>query len=351
VSPEPIDLRSDVVAQPTDTMRDATRDARLGAYLDTEDPTVAQLERECAALFGKEAGLFLPSATMANLIACMHYCRPAEQAIVDQDAHVYRNEFAGMTRAGGILPRVVPRAGAVPVADAVRNVVARRNAAEYPARLLWIENTHNVGGGAVATPSEIAELRQVVEGHEIAIHVDGARIFNAAVALGLAVDQLANGVDSVSVGFNKGMACPIGCVLVGSAALIEGATALRRMLGGRFTKGGIAAAACLVALETMVDRLADDHQAAQQLGRAIEETPGLRLESPVVTNIVRFDTSEIGPAPQFADRLREHGVLAGAVGETVIRIVTHHHITPEATQRAIDALRHAAMAQAPALAN
>jgi threonine aldolase len=336
-------------------MRAAMGNAELGAYLDSEDPTVARLEAACAELFGKEAALFVPSATMANLIACMHYCRPGEQAIVDRDAHVYRNEFAGLTRAGGVLPRVVAREQAMPSLSEVRGALARRNAAEYPVRLVWIENSHNVGGGAVATQWEMAELRGIVEGQNVAVHVDGARLFNAATALGLPVATLVERVDSISVGFNKGLACPAGCVLVGSAALIESARDLRRMLGGRLTKAGVLAAACLVALDTMLERLADDHAVARQFAAAVETIPGLRLESPVITNIVRFDCGELCPAQQFVAALAENGVRMGAVGETVIRAVTHHHITPETMTNAIDAVRATSSifsrASAPALAS
>lgn len=334
-----IDMRSDVVAQPTQLMRDAMGNAELGAYLDSEDPTVARLEAACTALFGKEAALFLPSATMANLIACMHYCRPGEQAIVDQDAHVYRNEFAGMTRAGGILPRVVSRVQATPSLDEVRRAIARRNAAEYPVRLVWIENTHNVAGGAVASPLELAELRDVLDGQDVVVHMDGARVFNAATALGVPVSALVKDVDSISVGFNKGLACPAGCVLVGGTALIESARELRRMLGGRLTKAGVLAAACLVALDTMVERLAEDHAVARQLAAAVGTIPGLRIESPVVTNIVRFDCGELCPAQLFVAGLAENGVRVGAVGETIIRAVTHHHISPETMSRANEVIR------------
>jgi threonine aldolase len=236
----------------------------------------------------------------------------------------------------------------------VRGALARRNAAEYPVRLVWLENTHNVGGGAVATPREMAELRGLVADQGVAVHVDGARVFNAAAALGLPVAALVEHVDSISVGFNKGLACPAGCVLVGSAALIESARDLRRMLGGRLTKAGVLAAACLVALDTMVARLADDHAVARQFAAAVETIPGLRLESPVATNIIRFDCGYLAPASRFVAALAEQGVRAGAVGETVIRAVTHHHITPETMTDAIAALRATASTfardPAPALA-
>lgn len=337
-----IDMRSDVVTQPTDAMRDAMRDARLGAYLDTEDPTTAELEARTAQLFGKPAGLLVPSATMANLIACLHYCGPGEQALVDTDVHLYRNEFAGMARVGGILPRVVRRSNALPNVEDVTRAVSARAAAEYPIRLLWVENTHNVGGGAVSSPSEIGGLRNVVARHSIKIHMDGARVFNAATALGVPVSRVSEYVDSVSVGFNKALSCPAGCVLVGDEDLIAHAKELRRMLGGRLTKSGVIAAACLVALDTTANDLEKDHRAATALGNAIEATVGLKLESPVTTNIVRFDTSSLAPAGAFVKELEVRGLRVGAVGPNVIRAVTHRHIGAAEVELAITAIRDAA---------
>jgi len=179
----------------------------------------------------------------------------------------------------------------------------------------------------------------VTQARGIPIHVDGARIFNAAVALGIPVAELAAPVDSLSVGFDKGLACPVGCLLVGSRALIDAAVPLRRMLGGRLLKAGVVAAACIVALRSMVDRLADDHATAQQLAAGIEAIPGLRLQSPVVTNIVRFDTSQICPAKELVSALAQAGVRVGAVGPAIIRAVTHHHINPELVDRALDVLQ------------
>lgn len=339
---ELIDLRSDTVTKPTEEMRDAMHKARIGAFTDQDDPTVAELESLGAKEFGKEASLFLPSVTMANLIACMCYGRPGDQVVVDVDAHVYRNEVSSMTRVAGLMPRVVPRMGALPDIDAVSRALSYRSGGATPISLLWIENTHNVAGGAIADQEGLAAIRAITHDRGIPVHVDGARIFDAVVALGVSPVELAAEVDSLSVGFTKGLACPIGSLLVGSRALIDAALPLRRMLGGRLLKAGVVAAACIVAIRSMVNRLAEDHAAARRLGTAIEAIPGLRLDTPVVTNIVRFDTSEICPAQQFVDVLAAEGVLVGAVGYSVIRAVTHRHFTPEKVERAIDILSIAA---------
>lgn len=343
-----IDLRSDLVSQPTEAMRVAMRNAELGAYVDGDDPTVTKLEHLGAQRLGKEAALFLPSATMGNLIACLEHAKPGDQVLLDEDAHVYRNEVSGISRLSGLLPRVLPRVGAAPDLDAVVRAIKYRESRDTPIKLLWLENTHNVGGGAVVDPKTVRALRAITRDRDIAIHVDGARLFNAAIALGIPPSVLVADVDSVSLGFNKGLACPIGCLLVGSRRLINPGIQLRRMLGGRQVKAGVVAAACLVALDSMVDRLAEDHATARRLGAGIQEIPGLQLESPVVTNIVRFDTGTLSTAQQFADALAARGVLVGVVAPTVIRAVTHYHITPDLIERAMEAFRGAASALAVA---
>lgn len=343
-----IDLRSDLVTQPTQTMRVAMRDAEIGAYVDGDDPTVAKLEQLGAQRLGKEAALFLPTATMGNLIACLEYARPGDQVLLDQDAHVYRSEGSGVSRLAGLLPRALPRVGAAPDLDAVARAIKYRDSRDTPIRLLWLENTHNVGGGAVVDPATISALRAVTRNRDIAIHVDGARLFNAAIALGISASELIAEADSVSLGFNKGLACPIGSLLVGSRGLINSGIRLRRMLGGRQVKAGVAAAACLVALDSMVNRLAEDHATARTLAAAIQEIPGLHVESSVVTNIVRFDTAKLSTAQQFVDALAARGVLTGVVAPTVVRAVTHYHITPDLIEHAIDAFRVSASTFAPA---
>lgn len=341
-----LDLRGEVIAEPTEEMREAMRMAEVGSYLDHEDPTVRELERQGAKCFGKEAALFLATTTMANLIACMYHCRPGDKVLLDEDSHVYRREMSGMARIAGLMPFPISRRGAIPDPALVDRATSFRKTGDTPISLLWVENTHNVAGGAIADPADLKALRGITQEYGIPIHVDGARIFNASVALKVPPAVLAESVDSMSVGFNKGVACPAGCLLVGSHELIEAAIPLRQLLGGRILKAGILAAPCIVALHSMVDRLADDHAVARELGSAIETIEGLRLESPVVTNIIRIDTSEVGPARRLVDALAAEGVLVGAVDQTVIRVVTHYHVTAADIHRVIDAFR----AAVPALA-
>ena len=337
---EIINLDSDVVANPTSEMRAAMAAHEMGEYLDNGDRSVLELERAGAEIFGKEASIFLPTVTMSNLIACMYYCRPGEQVILDEDAHVYLHELGGMARIAGVIPRVVPRLGAMPDLQAVESTLSHRNKLnETPAKIVWVENTHNAGGGIVVTLPELKKLRSLLTGREIAIHVDGARIFNAAVALNVSLAELTAPVDSISVSFNKGMACPFGSLLIGSQSLIEAAVLLRRMLGGRMVKSGATAAACHVALKTMIGRLADDHASARQIADAIKGTTGLKLTAPVATNIIRFETSELGSARIFVEMLAEEGVLMGVAGNTSVRAVTHHEITNEKASFAANAIR------------
>jgi threonine aldolase len=335
-----INLESDVVANPTSAMRQAMAAHEMGEYLDNGDWSVLELERSGAEMFGKEASIFLPTVTMSNLIACMYYCRPGDQVILDADAHVYLHELGGMARIAGVIPRVVPRLSAMPDLEAVERTLSHRNMLnETPAKMVWVENTHNAAGGAVATLAELEGLRTLLKGRNIVVHVDGARIFNAAVAMDVSLAELTAPVDSISVSFNKSMACPFGSLLIGSKSLIEAAVLLRRMLGGRMVKSGAVAAACTVALKTMIERVAEDHASAQKIGNAIKEISGLKLEGKVVTNIIRFDTSELTPARTFIDMLAREGVLMGVVGRTSIRAVTHHEITKENARSVVNAIR------------
>lgn len=335
-----VDLRSDVVTQPTAAMRTAMEQAAVGSYTigdNDEDPTVKELEALLADRFAKEAALFMPSVTMANLVACMHYCNPGDQVLVDQDSHIYRHELSGMARIAGVMPRVIERVGALPDSAAVEGVLRGRHI-EPPIGLLWIENTHTDGGGAVADIEGLEALRKIGQHAGVPLHMDGARIFNAAVALNMSVARIAATVDSVSISFVKGLGCPIGSALVGSNDLIQRALPLRRMLGGMWLKAGVVAAPCIVALNTMVARLAEDHEAADEIGRVIQGMPQLRLSCPVVTNQLRVDTVAFGAATTVRDLLLERRISVGVPGPTLIRMVTHLGVGPEEVRQVCDAL-------------
>ncbi|MDQ2827750.1 MAG: low-specificity L-threonine aldolase [Chloroflexota bacterium] len=334
-----IDLRSDTVTLPPPEMRRAMYEAELGDDVYGEDPTVNRLQERVAAMLGKEAALFVPSGTMANLVAVLTHCGRGDEVIMGDQAHMFYYEGGGSSVLGATSMRTVPNEPDGTLAPAaLRAAVRDRGNPHYPRTgLICLENTHNRRGGAVLTPDYMRQVRAMAGeagaatnagGDPIPVHLDGARLFNAAVALNTPVAELARDVDSVYVCFSKGLAAPVGSALCGSRAFIDEALRWRKMGGGGMRQAGVIAAAALYALDHMVDRLAEDHANARLLSGALLEIQGLRLAQPRVdTNIVCIDTADTGFAPQEAlGQLKEAGVLAAPFGGPVIRFVTHYGI-------------------------
>jgi threonine aldolase len=337
----PIDLRSDTVTRPTPEMRRAMAEAEVGDDVMNEDPTVLKLQERTAALFGKEAALFVPSGTMANQIAIGVHAGPGDELVCEPTAHVYLWEGGGIARLWGITPRTIePTAGLLSLDD-LRGKVRPDDAHYAHTRLVCLENTHNRGGGKVHPITSIAEVAGWARAHGLAMHLDGARIMNAVVASGIPASEWARYFDTVSICFSKGLGAPVGSALVGSADAIHEAHRLRKVLGGGMRQAGIVAAGALYALEHNINRLAEDHQNAQTLARAVEETAGLSLESgPVETNLVWISVDpSLGTAKEVAGRLKESGVLVSALGAQVIRACTHLDVSKEQIQQAIEAIR------------
>jgi threonine aldolase len=332
-----VDLRSDTVTQPTEAMREAMRRAEVGDDQWGEDPTVRRLEEIAAERLGKEAALFVPSGTMANLAAVLSHTRRGDEVIVEARAHTYLTEAGGMSAVAGVIPRpVATERGAISAAQ-VEAVVRAPNVHFAPTRLLCLENTHNRAGGTVMTPAQTNEVAAAARRHELAIHLDGARIFNAAVALGVDPRVLTREVDSVMFCVSKGLSAPVGSLLAGEAAFIARARAARQMLGGAMRQAGVIAAAGVVALESMVDRLAEDHRRARDLAQQLAELPGVRLDPAAVqTNIIIL---EVDDAPAVVERLAAHRVLAHGVDRRTIRLVTHRHIGDAEVERAVEIFR------------
>jgi threonine aldolase len=326
---EAVDLRSDTVTQPTLDMRRAMAAAEVGDDVYREDPTVVGLERRSAALFGKEAGLFVPTGSMGNLVSIKVQTNPGEEVVGDSESHVFHFELGASTRFAGIMPRPVPTArGFLTVADVQRAL--RPNVYYFcRTRLVVLENTHNMKGGAVYPIEQLREVVGFASSAGLAVHLDGARIFNAATATGLPVAEIVRGVDSVSFCFSKGLGAPVGSMIVGSQGLIEEARRVRKALGGGMRQSGILAAACEWALDHHVERLADDHTRARALGAKLLEL-GIPVD-PVETNIV---TARFGErAAAVAEELRRRGVLCSPFGEK-IRFVTHLDVDDEGVRRA-----------------
>ncbi|HPC93414.1 MAG TPA: low-specificity L-threonine aldolase [Sedimentisphaerales bacterium] len=336
-----IDLRSDTVTLPSPQMRQAIYEAELGDDVFGEDPTVQRLERRLADLVGKEAALLVASGTMGNLVCVLTHCGRGDEVILGDQSHTFYYEAGGISALGGIHPHTVPnqRDGTLRLEDMAAAI--RPDNVHFPrTRLVCLENTHNRCGGAVLSVEYTKAVAGFAHEHGLAVHLDGARIFNAAVALGVDVKALTQPVDSVSVCLSKGLAAPVGSVVCGSKRFIEEARRTRKILGGGMRQAGIIAAAGIVALDTMIDRIRDDHDNAACLARGIAGLSGLNVDlTAVQTNIVYFDVVREGlSAEVLVSRLAERGVkmLCSAPGR--IRAVTHYGIERSDIDEALAAL-------------
>ncbi|MFZ2489408.1 MAG: low-specificity L-threonine aldolase [Anaerolineae bacterium] len=326
----PIDLRSDTVTKPTSAMRQAMYDAEVGDDVLGDDPTVKRLEALAAERLGKEAGLFVASGTMGNLVSLLAQCHRGDEIILGDQAHIYIYEAGGSAAVGGLHPRIVPNRADGTLDLAQVEAVIRDANIHFPhTRLLALENTHNRCGGAALPVAYMDAASQLARRHGLRLHLDGARIFNAAIALGVDVQDLARGCDSVSVCLSKGLAAPVGSVIVGSADFIAEARRQRKMLGGGMRQSGVLAAAGIVALTQMVDRLADDHAHARLLAEGIAGLPGILLDpASVQTDIVIFELHRADLTPQqLAAQLAARGIWLLTLGGQRLRAVTHYHIT------------------------
>jgi threonine aldolase len=321
-----IDLRSDTVTRPTPAMREAMARAEVGDDVYGEDPTVRRLEERTAELLGKEAALFVPSGTMANQVAIGVHCRPGDELLCDPTSHVYVWECGGIARHWGVTARTIaPGDGLLGQADFDDGLIRPDDGHYVRTRLVCLENTHNRRGGRVHRPEEVEAIAAWARRHGLSMHLDGARLMNASVALGRPAADLARPFDSVSICFSKGLGAPVGSAVAGSREFVRAAHRLRKLLGGGMRQAGVLAAAALHALERHVERLAVDHANAQVLAEAVASTPGLSLETePVETNLVWFVVDpSLGTAAALAARLREAGVLVSALGPQTLRACTH----------------------------
>jgi threonine aldolase len=334
-----VDLRSDTVTLPTPAMRQAISEAGLGDDVYGEDPTVNRLEALAAARLGKEAAVFVPSGTMGNLACLLAHCERGDEAIMGHMAHTFLFEAGSSSAVGGIHPHTVPNQpdGTLDLGDIEAAIRDPDNEHHPRTRLICLENTHNRCSGAVLSPDYMAQVRALADRYGLAIHLDGARLFNAAVALGVAPALLARDADSVTFCLSKGLSAPVGSLICGSTDFVRQARRQRKMLGGGMRQAGVLAAAGIVALETMVDRLAEDHANARRLAQGLASLPGLLLDpGQVHTNIVIFAlASDAMSAPEFARRLAARGVKVGAIGGQRIRAVTHYGIEPEDIEYAL----------------
>jgi threonine aldolase len=336
---KPIDLRSDTVTRPTPEMRAAMAAAEVGDDVYGEDPTVNRLEEKAAELLGKEAALFVPSGTMGNAISVRVLTRRGDEVLVERRSHVVRYELSGMAALSGVMPRMVDAPGGHLTPADVRAAVAPHAYYKSDVRLVVLENTHNLGGGTVQKVDEVRAVVAAAREAGFAVHVDGARIWHAAVALGVAPARLVEGADTVMACLSKGLGAPVGSVVASTRERIEEARRARKLLGGGMRQAGVIAAAGLVALGTMIERLAEDHENARIVAAAMEGRPGVRV-APVETNIVVAQL-EGRAAPDVVGTLRARGVLGTAMDARTIRFVTHKDVDREACARAASEIARA----------
>ena len=333
-----IDLRSDTVTLPTPAMRQAMATAEVGDDVLGEDPTINRLEAMAAERVGKEAALFVASGTMGNLVSVLTHCGRGDEIIIGDQAHLFLLEAGSVSAVGGIHSRQVPNQPDATLDLAQVETAIRPADDHFPrTRLICLENTHNRCGGACLTPDYMGQARALADRHNLKIHLDAARVFNAAVALGVDVRELTRDADSLSFCLSKGLSAPVGSLVCGSGDFIREARRARKVLGGGMRQGGIIAAAGIVALEEMIDRLAEDHLNARRLAEGLADIPGIALDpSRVQTNIVFFNLEEGAPdAAEFCGRIAERGVKMGPTGGHRIRAVTHYGIEAEHIEQAL----------------
>lgn len=336
-----IDLRSDTVTLPTPAMREAMAKAPLGDDVYGEDPTVNALEELAAEKVGKQAGLFIPSGTMGNLVAMLTHCQRGDEIILGKRAHTFLYEGGGISTLGSVhSAQVWEQADGSLALEDIEAAIRPDDIHAPRTRLIALENTHNRCGGTFQTPAYVAAVSEFAHARGLKVHVDGARIFNAAVAQGVDVKALAGPVDSVTFCLSKGLCAPVGSVLCGSQEFIAGARRWRKHLGGGMRQAGILAAAGIVSLNEMVERLAEDHARAQKLAKALAIHPQLVLDpgSPATNMLFMNLAEDVGmDAAGVAEAMRERGVLVGVTGERRFRLVLHYWISDADLERVIAA--------------
>lgn len=344
-----VELRSDTFTLPTESMRKAMAAAEVGDDVWDEDPTVHRLQERAAEMVGKEAALFVPSGTMGNLCALLSHTQPGNEVILEVDSHIFQNEVAGASVVGGLQLRPLSTTDGRLQPAQVRAAIREPDIHEPVTGLLCLENTHNRKGGICLTPAQTSAVAEVAHDAGFPVHLDGARVFNAAVAQRLDARELTAPVDSVMFCLSKGLSAPVGSLLAGSGPFIERARRMRKMLGGGMRQAGVIAAAGLVALDEMVDRLAEDHANARRLAEGLIGLPGVDIElDRVETNMVFGNCRPPLTAREFIRRCHEVGVLLDLASTYRWRMVTHRGVTRDDVEYAITAVCQAMGASATA---
>jgi len=338
-----IDLRSDTVTKPSSAMRRAMAEAEVGDDVYLEDPTVNRLQARAAEIFGREAALFVPSGSMGNLSCVLAHTRLGQEVICDARGHVYNYEMGSLCAIAGLVPRLVSTENGILTWREIASHIREKVYYRPQTGLIALENTHNMAGGTVYPTAVVEEICDQAHAAGIPVHLDGARVFNAAVYLGENVAHITRKFDSVQFCLSKGLGAPVGSMIVGSRDFIERCRIIRKMLGGGMRQVGVLAAAGLVALEEGPKLLAADHANAQILAQGLAGLASIEIDpEKVQTNIVIFDVRKTGiSAPQFLDRLKKRGVLGGAVDSTRVRMVTHRDVSRAEVEDALERMAEA----------
>ncbi len=332
-----IDLRSDTVTKPTSAMRQAAFEAEVGDDVYGEDPTVQRLEAKAAEMLGKDAALFVTSGTQGNQISVLTHCQPGNEVLLEESSHLFLYEGASMSAFAGVQPRTIPGVRGAMNPEDVRAAIRPEDVHFPETGLICVENTHNKAGGAVVPLENMQAIYDVARTHNIPVHLDGARLFNAAAASGISVKRYADQVNTVQFCLSKGLGAPVGSVIAGSAEFITRARKWRKRLGGGLRQVGIIAAPGLVALSDMTDRLAVDHTHARRLAEGIGNISGLAIEGKVETNMVLFNVGRLGQtSEEFLEKMKEAGVLANPFGPQTIRLVTHYDVNEQEIEEVIE---------------
>lgn len=336
-----IDLRSDTVTRPTPAMRRAMAEAEVGDDVYGEDPTVNKLEARAAEIFGRDAALFVPSGSMGNLLAIKTWTQPGMEVICERRAHIANFELASISAIAGCLPNTVPAPGGILTWDLIEPLIRPTTYYYAQTGLVELENTSNMHGGTVYPPEVMQEICERAHAAGLPVHLDGARIFNAAAALGRDVRDLTRHFDSVMFCLSKGLGAPVGSMLTGSREFIRKAHIGRKLLGGGMRQVGVLAAAGLIALEEGPKNLHRDHENARYLAEQLAQIPGIELDAKaVVTNIVIFSVAETGiAAADLCNELARQGVLCGPTAKFSVRMVTHYDVDREGVERAVASMR------------
>lgn len=340
---EIVDLRSDTVTQPTSEMREAMASAQVGDDVFSEDPTINQLQELAAQKMGKEAGLFVPSGTMGNLIAVLSHCQRGEEALMGTLGYTFLFEGGGISALGSVFAHTLPNQPDGTIAlDDIEAAIRPDDLHQPPTRLLILENTQNRCGGVALTSDYTRAAGQLAHTRGLKFHIDGARIFNASIALKVDAKELVSEADSVTFCLNKGLCAPVGSVLCGNAEFTKRARRLRKMLGGGMRQAGVLAAAGIISINQMVERLAEDHRRAKELAERLAHISGIKFEMGMPqTNMVfpSLDESVKLSAAEVAKQLAADGIKIGVVGERRFRMVTHYWITDEGVDRTVKAMQ------------